>query len=52
MLISKFECEFVEWVRVEDGKPAERGPRDNTRYVGAGGMHPDVDMKVRMKRVW
>jgi hypothetical protein len=52
MLISKFEIEFVEWVRVDDGKPAGREPRDDTRQAGAGGMHPDVDMKVRMTRVW
>ncbi|KAK4443538.1 cholesterol 7-alpha-monooxygenase 4 [Podospora aff. communis PSN243] len=52
MLLSKFEIEFVEWVRVDDGKPAGRAPRDDTRQAGAGGMHPDVDMKVRMTRVW
>lgn len=51
ILLSRFEFEFVEWVTM-DGKKSDRPPRNNSKWEGAGGLPPDVDMKVRMKRVW
>ncbi|KAK0612182.1 cytochrome P450 [Immersiella caudata] len=51
MLVSKFEFEFVEWVK-KDGTRSDRPPKNDSRYEASGGMPPDVDMKVRMKRIW
>ncbi len=51
MLVSKFDWEFVEWVKM-DGTPSDRPPRNDPKYTGAAGVPPDVDMKVRMKRRW
>jgi len=52
ILVSKFDWEFVEWVKMDDGTPAGRPPRNDPRYTGAAGVPPDVDMKVRLKRRW
>lgn len=50
-LASKFDWEFVGWVN-KDGTEANRAPRNDPRYLGAAGVPPDVDMKVRVKRLW
>lgn len=51
VLASKFDWEFVEWVKM-DGTPSSRPPQNNPHYVGAAGVPPDVDMKVRLRRRW
>jgi len=51
ILASKFDYEFVEWVKM-DGTPSDRPPRNDTKYAGAAGVPPDVDIKVRLKRRW
>jgi len=50
LLATKYEFEFVEWVKM-DGTPSNRPPRSDPKYKGAAGVPPDVDMKVRLKRV-
>lgn len=49
--MTRFEFEFVEWMGV-DGKKSDRPPRNDSKYEGSGGVPPDVDMKVRMRRIW
>jgi hypothetical protein len=51
MLASKFDTEFVEWVKM-DGTRSDRPPRNDPNYTGAAGVPPDVDMKFRIKRLW
>jgi len=51
ILASKFDWEFLGWVN-KDGTEAKRPPRNDPRYLGAGGVPPDLDMKVRVKRLW
>jgi len=51
ILASKFDWEFLGWVN-KDGTEAKRPPRNDPRYLGAGGVPLDLDMKVRVKRLW
>jgi len=51
MFASRFDVEFVEWLDM-DGTKAGRPAKNDGRYVGAAGMPPDRDMKVRWRKVW
>ncbi|KAK6957327.1 hypothetical protein Daesc_000110 [Daldinia eschscholtzii] len=51
MLISRFDIEFVEWVKL-DGSFSERAAIDDIRYANAVAKPPDRDMKVRWRRLW
>jgi hypothetical protein len=51
MLAAQFDFEFVGWVKM-DGTSSDRPPHNDPKYAGTGGVPPDVDMKVRVKRLW
>ncbi|KAI1087190.1 putative cytochrome P450 [Rostrohypoxylon terebratum] len=45
-IVSRFEIEFLEWVRPGGGR-SERPPLDDTYFANAVACPPDRDMKVR-----
>ncbi|KAK1997997.1 cytochrome P450 [Colletotrichum falcatum] len=51
MIVTRFDLEFVEWIR-EDGSKSERPPMDDPHYFGSAAVPPDRDVKLRWKRLW
>ncbi|KAI1125425.1 cytochrome P450 [Nemania abortiva] len=47
--VSKFDMEFVRWTNF-DGSDSDRAPKNETAACGTGGMPPDRDMEIRIKR--
>ncbi|KAM7184912.1 Cytochrome P450 [Naviculisporaceae sp. PSN 640] len=54
MFATRFDVEFVDWTTLDGpkGKKSDRPPENNPNYLGAAGVPPDRDMKVRLKRLW
>ncbi|KAF3767173.1 cytochrome P450 [Cryphonectria parasitica EP155] len=50
-LITRFDIEFVEWTH-PDGSKSDRPAQNDESYIGAVGIPPDRDMRVRWKRLW
>ncbi|KAK2037424.1 cytochrome P450 [Colletotrichum somersetense] len=50
-LVTRFEIELLEWTH-SDGSRSERPAKNDLSYIGAVGIPPDRDMKVRWKRLW
>lgn len=50
-LVTRFEIELVEWTH-PDGSESDRPAQNDQSYIGAVGIPPDRDMKVRWKRLW
>ena len=50
-LVTRFEIELIEWT-CPDGSKSDRPAQNDQSYIGAGGMPPDRDMKIRWKRLW
>jgi hypothetical protein len=50
ILVSKFDIEFIEWIKL-DGSPSDRAAQNDPRFCGGGAMPPDRDMKIRWKRI-
>ncbi len=50
MVISRFDIEFVEWIK-GDGSPSERSALDDAGYANAVAAPPDRDIRVRWRRV-
>jgi hypothetical protein len=50
-LITRFDIEMIEWVH-QDGTKSDRVARNDQSYIGAVGIPPDRDLKVRWKRLW
>ncbi|KAK1991888.1 cytochrome P450 [Colletotrichum falcatum] len=51
MIVSRFDVEFQEWVKL-DGSSSDRPAVNDKAYVGAGAVPPDRDMKLRWRRLW
>ncbi|KAL3471727.1 cytochrome P450 [Aspergillus californicus] len=50
-LVTRFEIELVDWTN-PDGTKSDRPAQNDQSYIGAVGIPPDRDMKVRWKRLW
>ncbi|KAL4971840.1 cytochrome P450 [Aspergillus desertorum] len=50
-LVTRFEIELIDWVH-PDGAKSDRPAQNDQSYIGAVGIPPDRDMKVRWKRLW
>ncbi|OLN93262.1 Cholesterol 7-alpha-monooxygenase 3 [Colletotrichum chlorophyti] len=50
-LITRFEIEMIEWTHL-DGSRSDRPAQNDLSYIGAVGIPPDRDMKIRWKRLW
>lgn len=52
-LVTRFEIEYIEWTHVDDpSRPSDRPAQNDQSYIGAVGIPPDRDMKIRWKRLW
>ncbi|KAI0972959.1 cytochrome P450 [Xylaria arbuscula] len=49
VLITKFDMELVEWIKM-DGTKSDREAQDDLAYGGVIAMPPDRDMKIRLRR--
>ncbi|KAM7214655.1 cytochrome P450 family protein [Rhypophila decipiens] len=49
--VSRFDFEFVEWLRL-DGTTSDRPAKNDGKYAGAAGVPPDRDMRLRWRRIW
>jgi len=50
-VVTRFEIELIEWTH-PDGSKSDRPAQNDQSYIGAVGIPPDRDMKVRWKRLW
>ncbi|OQD61338.1 hypothetical protein PENPOL_c017G07004 [Penicillium polonicum] len=50
-LVTRFEIEMIDWVHA-DGSKSDRPPQNDQSHIGAIGIPPDRDMKIRWKRLW
>lgn len=50
-LVTRFEIELIEWT-YRDGSKSDRPAQNDQSYIGAVGIPPDRDMKIRWKRLW
>ncbi|KAL4914781.1 cytochrome P450 [Aspergillus aurantiobrunneus] len=50
-LVTRFEIELVEWTH-PDGSKSDGPAQNDQSYIGAVGIPPDRDMKIRWKRLW
>jgi len=50
LLVINFDIELVEYVN-NDGSTSMRAPKDNPWYCGTAAMPPDLDLKIRWKRL-
>lgn len=50
-LVTRFEIDLIEWTCL-DGSPSDRPARNDQSYIGAVGIPPDRDMRIRWKRLW
>ena len=50
-LVTRFDIEVVGWT-YPDGRKSDRAAQNDQSYIGAVGIPPDRDMKVRWKRLW
>ncbi|KAF6816753.1 hypothetical protein CPLU01_13771 [Colletotrichum plurivorum] len=50
MIVSRFDVEFVEWVKY-DGTTSDRPAADDKTAIGSGAVSPDRDMRVRWRRI-
>lgn len=51
MIAARFDIEFVAWEK-HGGGISDRPPQHDLGYMGAAGVPPDRDMRVRWKRRW
>ncbi|ORY70968.1 polyketide synthase dehydratase-domain-containing protein [Pseudomassariella vexata] len=47
--VSEFDMEFVRWTKF-DGSNSDRAPKNETAACGTGGMPPDRDTEIKIKR--
>ena len=50
-LVTRFEVEMIEWTHL-DGSKSSRPAQNDQSHIGAIGVPPDRDMKIRWKRLW
>ncbi|RAH41200.1 cytochrome P450 [Aspergillus brunneoviolaceus CBS 621.78] len=50
-LVTRFEIELIDWIH-PDGTRSDRPAQNDQSLIGAVGIPPDRDMKVRWKRLW
>ncbi|RDW68921.1 cytochrome P450 [Aspergillus mulundensis] len=50
-LLTRFDIEIVAWVS-PDGTKSDRRAQNSREYIGAVGIPPDRELKVRWKRLW
>lgn len=50
-LVTRFEIKLIEWT-YPGGSKSDRPARNDQSFIGAVGIPPDRDMKVRWKRLW
>lgn len=50
-LVTRFDLEFIEWTHPDQSK-SDRPAQNDRSYIGAVGIPPDRDMKIRWKRLW
>ena len=50
-LVSRFEMEMIEWTHL-DGSKSGRPAQNDQSLVGAVGIPPDREMRIRWKRLW
>ncbi|CAG8895705.1 unnamed protein product [Penicillium egyptiacum] len=50
-LVTRFEIEMIDWVH-PNGSKSDRPPQNDQSHIGAVGIPPDRDMKIRWMRLW
>lgn len=50
-LITRFDMETIGWFH-PNGTKSDRAAQNDQSYVGAVGIPPDRDLRVRWKRLW
>lgn len=51
ILVTRFEIEYLQWTTL-DGAKSDRPAQNDNSFIGAVGIPPDRDMKIRWKRLW
>lgn len=50
-LLTRFDIEMVSWTH-PDGSKSDRAAQNSREHIGAVGIPPDRDLRIRWKRLW
>ena len=50
IMVTTFDIEMVEWMKMDGKTRSDRPAKDNLKYSGSAALPPDRDMKIRWRR--